>query len=145
VARKLFLRRTRTALRFRALVDEISADLGGADRLSALQKQLTRRAAELSVQCELMEARWASGEEREGDLEAKRCGRRPKEPLGHGSIASRAMFNLAIDSKLRGCDLVALKVEDLAPSGRGPQMCATLAGRAPGYVSTTTRVPIGVF
>jgi integrase len=27
------------------------------------------------------------------------------------------MFNLAIDSKLRGCDLVALKVEDLAPNG----------------------------
>ncbi len=28
-----------------------------------------------------------------------------------------AMFNLAIDSKLRGCDVVALKVEDVAPSG----------------------------
>jgi hypothetical protein len=28
-----------------------------------------------------------------------------------------AMFNLAIDSKLRGCDLVARKVEDIAPSG----------------------------
>jgi hypothetical protein len=28
-----------------------------------------------------------------------------------------AMFNLAIDSKLRGCDLVALKVADIAPSG----------------------------
>jgi integrase len=27
------------------------------------------------------------------------------------------MFNLAIDSKLRGCDVVALKVEDVAPSG----------------------------
>jgi len=27
------------------------------------------------------------------------------------------MFNLAIDSKLRGCDVVALKVEDIAPSG----------------------------
>jgi len=36
-------------------------------------------------------------------------------------LASRvrdlAMFNLAIDSKLRGCDVVALKVEDIAPSG----------------------------
>jgi integrase len=29
-----------------------------------------------------------------------------------------AMFNLAIDSKLRGCDVVALKVEDVAPHGR---------------------------
>ena len=28
-----------------------------------------------------------------------------------------AMFNLAIDSKLRGYDVVALKVEDVAPSG----------------------------
>jgi integrase len=28
-----------------------------------------------------------------------------------------AMFNLAIDSKLRGCDVVSLKVEDVAPHG----------------------------
>jgi hypothetical protein len=28
-----------------------------------------------------------------------------------------ALFNLAIDSKLRGCDLVAVRVEDVAPSG----------------------------
>jgi integrase len=28
-----------------------------------------------------------------------------------------AMFNLAIDSELRGCDVVALKVEDVAPNG----------------------------
>jgi integrase len=28
-----------------------------------------------------------------------------------------AMFNLAIDSKLRGCDVVALKVEEVAPNG----------------------------
>jgi len=28
-----------------------------------------------------------------------------------------AMFNLAIDSKLRGCDVVGLKVEDVAPRG----------------------------
>src|SRR6202140_4373901 len=28
-----------------------------------------------------------------------------------------AMFNVAIDSKLRGCDVVALKVEDIAPGG----------------------------
>jgi integrase len=27
------------------------------------------------------------------------------------------MFNLAIDSKLRGCDVVAVKVEDVAPRG----------------------------
>jgi integrase len=28
-----------------------------------------------------------------------------------------AMFNLAIDSKLRGCDVVAIKVEDVASNG----------------------------
>jgi integrase len=34
-----------------------------------------------------------------------------------GRIRELAMFNLAIDSKLRGCDVVALKVEDVAPNG----------------------------
>ncbi|MES1952893.1 integrase family protein [Salinisphaera sp. S4-8] len=29
-----------------------------------------------------------------------------------------ALFNLAIDSKLRGCDLVRLKVQDVAHGGR---------------------------
>jgi len=28
-----------------------------------------------------------------------------------------ALFNLAIDSKLRGCDVVASRVDDVAPSG----------------------------
>lgn len=28
-----------------------------------------------------------------------------------------ALFNLAIDSKRRGCDVVALKIEDVAPNG----------------------------
>jgi integrase len=34
-----------------------------------------------------------------------------------GRVRDMAMFNLAIDSKLRGCDVVALKVEDVAPNG----------------------------
>src|SRR5437867_2546207 len=34
-----------------------------------------------------------------------------------GRTRELAMFNLAIDSKLRGCDVVALKVEDIAPNG----------------------------
>ena len=34
-----------------------------------------------------------------------------------GRLRDLAMFNLAIDSKLRGCDIVALKVEDVAPNG----------------------------
>ena len=54
----------------------------------------------------------------------------PKPPLRPGhvwSIRARlqlerrvrdlALFNLAIDSKLRGCDLVALRVDDVAPNG----------------------------
>src|ERR1700738_4903922 len=51
----------------------------------------------------------------------------PLRPKHVGSIRTRlmiegrtrdlAMFNLAIDSKLRGCDVVALKVEDIAPHG----------------------------
>src|SRR5471030_2766762 len=28
-----------------------------------------------------------------------------------------AMFNLAIDSKLRGCDVVTIKIDDVAPNG----------------------------
>jgi hypothetical protein len=28
-----------------------------------------------------------------------------------------ALFNLAIDSKLRGCDVVAVRVDDVAPNG----------------------------
>ena len=34
-----------------------------------------------------------------------------------GRTHDLAMFNLAIDSKLRGCDVVALRVEDVAASG----------------------------
>ena len=34
-----------------------------------------------------------------------------------GKVRELAMFNLAIDSKLRACDLVRLRVEDLAPYG----------------------------
>jgi integrase len=54
----------------------------------------------------------------------------PKPPLRPGNVwairaklqlekrtRDLAMFNLAIDSKLRGCDLVALNVDDVAPNG----------------------------
>jgi integrase len=34
-----------------------------------------------------------------------------------GRARDLAMFNLAIDSKLRGCDVVAIRVEDIATSG----------------------------
>jgi len=34
-----------------------------------------------------------------------------------GRTRDLAMFDLSIDSKLRGCDLVALKIEDIAANG----------------------------
>ena len=34
-----------------------------------------------------------------------------------GRTRDLALFNLATDSKLRGCDVVSLKVEDVAPHG----------------------------
>src|SRR3989440_1172251 len=34
-----------------------------------------------------------------------------------GRVRDLAMFNLAIDSKLRGCDVVAIRVEDVAAGG----------------------------
>jgi hypothetical protein len=34
-----------------------------------------------------------------------------------GKTRDLALFNLAIESKLRGCDVVALKADDVAPNG----------------------------
>ena len=34
-----------------------------------------------------------------------------------GRTRDLALFNLAIDSKLRGCDVVAVRVDDVAPNG----------------------------
>ena len=34
-----------------------------------------------------------------------------------GTPYARRLFNLAIDSKLRGCDLVAVRVDDMAANG----------------------------
>jgi integrase len=34
-----------------------------------------------------------------------------------GRMRDLALFNVALDSKLRGCDVVALKVDDVAPGG----------------------------
>src|SRR5687767_123441 len=51
-----------------------------------------------------------------------------------GRMRDLAMFNLAIDSKLRGCDVVALKVEDVAPSGYSVDRATTKEDRAAGQV-----------
>jgi hypothetical protein len=44
------------------LIEDITGDLGGASMLSEGQRQLIRRAAMLSAECERQEALWARGE-----------------------------------------------------------------------------------
>src|SRR5437660_12846948 len=61
--------RNATARRFKDLVGDIAADLGGLDRLSEGQRQLIRRAAMLSAECERQEALSARGEA-EFDIDA---------------------------------------------------------------------------
>jgi hypothetical protein len=51
-------KRSREWRRFRDLVVDISKDHGGADRLTAAQQQIIRRAATLSVWCELQESQF---------------------------------------------------------------------------------------
>jgi len=54
--------RSREARRFRDVLAEIVADLGGHDRLSEGQRQLARRCAMLAVECEKIEALGVAGE-----------------------------------------------------------------------------------
>jgi hypothetical protein len=59
---------TKAERRFRDIAEAITADLGGADRLSEGQKQLIRRCALISVECEKMESRSVAGEDIDLDL-----------------------------------------------------------------------------
>lgn len=54
--------RSSTARRFRDVLAEIVADLGGSDRLSEGQRQIARRCAMLAVECEKIEALGVAGE-----------------------------------------------------------------------------------
>ena len=54
--------RSAAARRFRDVLGEIVADLGGPDRLSEGQRQIARRCALMSIECEKMEQRGVSGE-----------------------------------------------------------------------------------
>ena len=47
-----------------------------------------------------------------------------------GRTRDLAMFNLAIDSKLRGCDVVAIRVEDVAASGYTDFRCTPINRRS---------------
>ena len=54
--------RSMTARRFKDLIDDIAADLGGAAFLSEAKRQLVRRAAMLWAECERHEALGVRGE-----------------------------------------------------------------------------------
>lgn len=54
--------------RFRDVLEAIMSDLGGATALSEGQRQLARRCAMLSVQCERLEAAAIAGEAFDADL-----------------------------------------------------------------------------
>src|SRR6516164_2231892 len=55
-------------------------------------------------------------------------------------IRDLALFNVAIDSKLCGCDVVALKVEDVAPNGYAFGYSPGLLPAALTYASIACRV-----
>lgn len=50
-------------------------------------------------------------------LRPKHVWRNRTKPQVEGRVRDLALFNLAIDSRLRSCHVVALKVDDIAPSG----------------------------
>jgi hypothetical protein len=63
--KQLFLEgdaRLKVSRRFRDVLASIAMDLGGADRLSEGQKQIARRCAMLSVECEIMESAAVAGQ-----------------------------------------------------------------------------------
>src|SRR5260370_2977444 len=68
------------------------------------------------------------GSQRPPWKKGKQIGQKPPLRLSHvwsirtklqieGRTRDLALFNLAIDSKLRGCDVVAVRVDDVAPNG----------------------------
>jgi hypothetical protein len=63
-SRQLFIdgdAQLKVSRRFRNVLASIATDLGGADRMSEGQKQIARRCAMLSVQCEIMESAAVAG------------------------------------------------------------------------------------
>src|SRR3954462_9413878 len=62
-------------------------------------------------------------------------------------IRDLALFNLALDSKLRACDLVALRVDDVARKGRrrsGARVLQQKTGRPVQFeITEQTREPVG--
>lgn len=46
-----------------------------------------------------------------------------------GNVRDLALFNMAVDSKLRGCDLVRLKVADVVVAGRVKERASTIQSK----------------
>jgi hypothetical protein len=53
----------------------------------------------------------------------------PLKPKHVWAIRVRLEFNMAIDSKLRGCDLVAMKVVDVMASGQNKERGSSLQSK----------------
>ena len=60
--------RSAMSRRFRDILSAIIGDLGGSDRLSEAQRQLARRVALMSIQCEAMEEKLIAGQSIDLDL-----------------------------------------------------------------------------
>jgi hypothetical protein len=50
-----------------------------------------------------------------------------------------ALFNVAIDSKLRGCDVVSLRVADIAPHGYAIDRATVRQRKLPRHGATSSR------
>ncbi len=94
--------RSSFARRIRDICVEIASDLGGADRLSEAQRQLIRRAATLSAQCEAAEAQAAG----DGEMDLERyvmAVDRLARVLGRLGLQRRAK-DLSLDDYIRQPD-----------------------------------------
>ena len=91
--------RTMEARRFRDVLAGIMSDLGGADHLSEAQQQLARRAALMSVKCEVMEGEAVQGR----DIDLEQFGRltdrlgRAFHRLGLKRVAREVKSNPLVD------------------------------------------------
>jgi hypothetical protein len=102
--------RSAPSRRFRDLVADISSDLGGYDRLSELEKQMTRRCASLSIMAEAIEANFVGSESIDVERYGQLCDRlgRLAQRLGLSRLARD------VNKDLRGYLLDNPEPEDAA-------------------------------
>jgi hypothetical protein len=119
--------RSVTARRFKDLIYDIGADLGGLSELSEAEKQLIRRGALLSAESERQEALWArqhAGERVKGekfDLEhysmLVNCQRRIFEVLGLKRRTRDVSLDSYLDAKDFGAPVPPVPPETTEPTG----------------------------